>query len=275
MRLAMSSFSIQAFYKFIPLSSCQTLQQQLLEVCKKEGVMGTILLAEEGINATLAGDFESLNEVVRFMQEETPIGTFPVKHSEAATQPFSKLKVRIKKEIVTLGMPEINPYEKNGTYVDWKEWNQLLADPETVVLDVRNDYEIELGTFPGSVNPDTLTFKQFPQFVKDTLDPNKNKKVAMCCTGGIRCEKASAYMLEQGFEQVFHLEGGILKYLETVEPQENKWQGECFVFDDRVTITETLAEGNFAICRQCFEARPCQKENADKEFICEECLIEL
>jgi len=266
-----SRFAIQTFYKFLPLSSYHELKPILLEECTKRNIKGTILLASEGINATIAGGFDAVTELVCFIQTQTPIGSFPVKHSEALTAPFSRMRVRVKSEIVGLGMPEVRPYEKTGTYVSWQEWNTLLDRSDIPVIDVRNDYEISIGTFENSINPNTLTFKEFPAFVKSHLDPSKNKKVAMCCTGGIRCEKASAYMLEQGFDEVFHLEGGILKYLEEVPAEQSRWQGDCFVFDDRVSVTESLEEGAFAICRQCYEAKPYDYSQDAKEFICDEC----
>lgn len=242
---------VAALYKFASLPQFQDLQQPLKECCEAGGVMGTLLLAEEGINGTIAGTREAIDAVIALIRSVSVLEDLEYKESHAPQMPFYRLKVRLKTEIVTLGVPGISPLKKVGKYVAPKEWNDLISDPEVLVLDTRNDYETVMGTFKGAVDPKTKTFRAFPDYVKANLDPTKHKKVAMYCTGGIRCEKASSYMLEQGFEEVFHLKGGILKYLEEVDSQASLWEGECFVFDERVGIKHNLDLGTFELCRSC------------------------
>jgi len=243
--------TVAAFYKFVALPDYATLQQPLQEVCEANQVKGTILLAQEGINGTITGTQAGIESVFNRIQSDERLTDVDIKYSPAQKPPFEKLKVRLKKEIVTIGIPEVSPTQQVGTYVPPKDWNNIISDPDVTVIDTRNDYEVGIGTFQGAQNPNTATFTEFPDYANNNLDPNKNKKVAMFCTGGIRCEKASSYLLSQGFEEVYHLKGGILKYLEDIPPEQSLWQGECFVFDERVAITHGLETGSYALCYAC------------------------
>jgi UPF0176 protein len=247
----MTQYVVAALYKFADLPDFQAMIPPLKALCDRHGVKGTLLLASEGINGTIAGSREGIDAVLKSLRSDKRLGDLEHKESFAAEQPFYRMKVRPKKEIVTLGVPGVDPNKKVGTYVAPEDWNDLIADPDVIVVDTRNDYEYEVGTFRRALNPHTETFRQFPDFVKKNLDPAQHKKVAMFCTGGIRCEKASSYMLEQGFEKVYHLQGGILKYLEKVKPQESLWDGECFVFDNRVAVKHGLEEGDTDLCHGC------------------------
>ena len=242
---------VAALYKFTSFPHFKDIQQPLKSICEKGGVKGTLLLAEEGINGTIAGSRPSIDAVRSFITSLEGMNDLEYKESSAQEMPFYRLKVRLKKEIVTLGVPGISPLKKVGTYVDPKNWNDLICDPDVITIDTRNDYETTIGNFKGAILPQTKTFRAFPDFIKQNFDPEKHKKVAMYCTGGIRCEKASSYMLEQGFEEVYHLKGGILKYLEEVREETSLWEGECFVFDERVGIKHGLELGNFDLCRSC------------------------
>jgi len=242
---------VLAFYKFTSLEKPSKLKRPLLDLCLEQGIKGTVLLAHEGINGTVAGPRAGIDAFLAFFQADQRFEGMSAKESYEASTPFYRMKVKIKHEIVTLGKPEADPTKVVGTYVKPQEWNALLADPEVVLLDTRNIYEYDVGTFKNAVNPNTVNFREFPEFVANNLDPAKHKKVAMFCTGGIRCEKASSFMLQQGFEEVYHLEGGILKYLEEVAPENSVWQGECFVFDNRVTVDHHLAKGTYDMCHAC------------------------
>ncbi|MGJ3237178.1 MAG: rhodanese-related sulfurtransferase [Anaerolineae bacterium] len=248
-----SNIVIVAFYKFVHLPDYRALKQPLLDLCKANGVYGTILLAEEGINSTIAGPREGLAHVLESLADDPRFADLIVKRSYADFIPFQKMKVRIKQEIVRLKVDGIDPNQRVGTYVDPDEWNRLVSDPDVVVIDTRNDYEVKIGTFQNAINPQTASFNEFPEFVDQNLDPSQHKKVAMFCTGGIRCEKATALMLEKGFEEVYHLNGGILRYLELTQPDHSLWQGECFVFDDRISVDHNLAPGKTFICDYCKE----------------------
>ena len=243
-----------ALYKFVSLPNYTDLQANIHAACTTHHIKGTILLASEGINGTIAGLPENIHKVLQFLRTdavfEGKFANLEHKESYADEHPFYRMKVKLKKEIVTLGI-EVNPRETVGTYVKPDDWNALINDPDVIVLDTRNDYEVHIGTFKGAVNPETTTFREFPEYVAQNLDKTKHKKVAMFCTGGIRCEKASSYMLEQGFDEVYHLQGGILKYLETVDEKDSLWQGECFVFDQRVAVKHGLAVGEFDQCYAC------------------------
>lgn len=217
----------------------------------KNKVMGTLLLAEEGINGTIAGPQEGIENVLAYLKSDTRLADIEHKESYVEFMPFYRLKVRLKKEIVTIGLPEVDPTQTVGTYVGPEEWNKLLEDEDVIVLDTRNDYEFDIGTFKNALNPNTQSFREFPEYVKKNLSPKKHKKVAMFCTGGIRCEKASSYMLQQGFEEVYHLKGGILKYIEDTPQENSKWEGECFVFDNRVAVNHSLEKGKFDQCFAC------------------------
>ncbi len=269
--------TVATFYKFVALPDYQDLQAPLKEACQQQSVKGTILLAEEGINGTIVGTRQGVDAVFAHITADPRLVDVDIKEAAATKLPFAKLKVRLKKEIVTIGLPEVNPTERVGTYVPPTEWNKIIADPEVSVIDTRNDYEVGMGTFQGAKNPETEVFNEFPSYVKENLDPKKNKKVAMFCTGGIRCEKASSYMLSQGFEEVYHLKGGILKYLEEVPEEESLWHGECFVFDERVAIKHGLEIGSYDICYAC--GHPVSTEDKvssayESEVSCPHCIEE-
>jgi len=240
------TYKVAALYQFVPLPDFRELKDPLHRLCQDLGIRGTLLLAHEGINGTVAG----LDEAVDALMAELRSGplfagrldNLELKYSTASEMPFKRMKVRLKKEIVTLGDPQTDPLRRVGTYVSPDEWNRLMDEPGIVVLDTRNDFEVGMGTFAGAVDPRIARFSEFKDFVRDELDPARHKRVAMFCTGGIRCEKASSYMLAQGFEEVFHLKGGILKYLEDVPQTESRWDGECFVFDERVALGHGLVE---------------------------------
>ncbi|HCR30947.1 MAG TPA: hypothetical protein DIV79_13120 [Opitutae bacterium] len=246
--------TIAAFYKFVPLPDFQDRKKPLLEFCEAQGVKGTILLAEEGINSTIAGPSDGMANVLEFIQSDPAIGKLTVKYSEAPEIPFYRMKVRLKKEIVRLGRPDVNPNEKVGEYVDPDDWNELISDPNVTLIDTRNDYEFDLGTFQGAANPNTKNFREFPEYVDTELSDKKDQPIAMFCTGGIRCEKSTSLLLKKGFTQVYHLNGGILNYLEKVDPAESLWQGDCFVFDNRVTVNHQLDPGEFDMCHACRHA---------------------
>ncbi|MBR8837891.1 MAG: rhodanese-related sulfurtransferase [Stigonema ocellatum SAG 48.90 = DSM 106950] len=242
---------VAAFYKFVRLPDFVEKQSPLLSYCEAQGVKGTILLAHEGINGTIAGLRDSIDSVLCFLRSDSRLVDLEYKESYADSQPFDRMKVRLKNEIVTIGLPEIDPNEEVGTYVSPKDWNALICDPEVTVIDTRNDYEVNIGTFKGAQNPQTHSFRQFPEYVLKHLDPTQHKKVALFCTGGIRCEKASSFMLSQGFQEVYHLKGGILKYLEEIPDSESLWQGECFVFDQRIAVSHGLELGTHDLCPSC------------------------
>jgi UPF0176 protein len=251
------SYKVAAFYQFAALPDFRSLRDPLREICAGLKLKGSVLLAHEGINGTLAGEEDSIDALITELREgplfEGRLNNLELKFSSASAMPFGRLKVRLKKEIVTLGDPATDPTRQVGVYVDPEDWNALIDIPETLLIDARNAFEIELGTFPGAVDPGIKSFGQFKEFAARHLDPAKHRKVAMFCTGGIRCEKASAYLLARGFTEVYHLKGGILKYLETVPNSESRWRGECFVFDDRVAIGPGLRE-RLLECEEEFES---------------------
>lgn len=247
--------TVMAFYKFADLPDFATLQPHLKRVCKRAEVYGTILLAHEGINGTIAGKHEGIVAVRDYLCQHPALADLQAKYAFAETQPFYRLKVRLKKEIVTFGKPALNPQNTVGTYVEPEDWNALITRPDTLTIDTRNTYEVAIGTFAGAVNPQTESFREFASYVEQHLKPliaeTKPKNIAMFCTGGIRCEKSTSYLLEQGFENVYHLKGGILKYLERIPPAESLWQGECFVFDQRVSVGHGLVRGAYDLCYAC------------------------
>jgi UPF0176 protein len=242
---------VATFYKFVRLDDFTNLQASLLAYCQGQGIKGTILLALEGINGTIAGSRQEIDSVLSFLRSDPRLSDLEAKESHAESLPFERMKVRLKREIVTLGMPEVDPNDCVGTYVSAQQWNELISEPDVLVIDTRNDYEVHIGTFQGAINPQTRSFREFPEYIRDRIDPNKHKKVALFCTGGIRCEKASSFMLRQGFEEVYHLQGGILKYLETIPADESLWQGECFVFDERIAVKHGLEAGSYDMCPSC------------------------
>ena len=233
-------FVVCALYKFVTLENFEQMRQPLLTFMQDNAIKGTLLLAEEGINGTVSGSRQGIDTLLAYLNNDPRIAPISHKESLDETQPFHRTKVKLKKEIVTMGVEGIDPLRTVGTYVKPQDWNALISDPEVTVIDTRNDYEIEIGTFKNAINPNTESFREFPQYVKDNLAPRKNKKVAMFCTGGIRCEKSTAYLKEQGFDEVYHLEGGILKYLEEVPKTDTLWEGDCFVFDNRVAVNHDL-----------------------------------
>jgi UPF0176 protein len=244
-----------AMYHFVSLPRFETLREPILKFCMSREIKGTLLLAQEGINGTVAGPEKSILELLEYLKNDSLFeGHFKnLSHKESWSDkhPFYRMKVKLKKEIVTLGVPGVSPTKMVGQYVKPKDWNAIISDPEVVIIDTRNDYEYAIGSFKNAINPKTNTFREFPEYVKTHFDPKKHKKVAMFCTGGIRCEKASSYMISEGFDEVYHLEGGILKYLEEVKPEESLWQGECFVFDQRVAIKHGLEVGDYDQCYAC------------------------
>lgn len=242
---------VATFYKFVALPNYPEMRSPLLAFCQAQNLKGTILLAPEGINGTIAGAAANIHAVIHYLRSDERFADLEVRKSIAATPPFERLKVKLKREIVTLGIPEVNPNQQVGTYVTPKQWNEIISDPDVVVIDTRNEYEVNIGTFQGANNPKTESFREFPDYARQTLNPHQHQKVAMFCTGGIRCEKASSYLLQQGFEQVYHLKGGILKYLEEIPPEESLWFGECFVFDERVAVKSGLQPGSYEICLGC------------------------
>ncbi len=247
----MTDIVVSALYKFVALDDFAALRQPLLKLMQEHQVKGTLLLAKEGINGTIAGKREGVDALLAWLRFDPRFADIETKESYQQTMPFYRSKVKLKKETVTMGIESIHSIKIVGTYVKPEDWNALIADPEVLLIDTRNDYEIQIGTFKGAINPKTETFREFPQYVKDHLSPDKHKKVAMYCTGGIRCEKSTAFLKEQGFEDVYHLQGGILKYLEEVPVEQSEWQGECFVFDNRVAVNHDLEKGQYDQCYAC------------------------
>lgn len=242
---------VAAMYKFVGLPDFEQLREPLLECCLELGVKGTLLLAHEGINGTVSGTREGIDNLLVFLRKDPRFAEIEHKESYEQEQPFYRMKVKLKKEIVTMGVEDIDPNQTVGTYLNPEQWNEMISDPEVVLVDTRNYYEYNIGTFKGALNPETTTFREFPDYVAKNLDPQKHKKVAMFCTGGIRCEKSTAYMKQQGFDEVYHLKGGILKYLEEMPKEETLWEGECFVFDNRVAVDHDLNKGTYDQCHGC------------------------
>lgn len=259
---------VAALYRFVSFDAPEALQPMISEQCTQTGIKGTILLAREGINGTVAGEPEAIEALVSFLRAIPGCEELDVKYSHAREMPFYRMKVRLKKEIVTLGVDGIDPKREVGTYVQPEDWNALISDPDTVLIDTRNDYEVAIGTFEGAVDPRTKSFSEFPEWFRshrDALAAGKTK-FAMFCTGGIRCEKSTAFLKAEGIEQVYHLEGGILRYLENIPEADSKWQGECFVFDERVSVKHGLELGEMELCHAC--RRPIsQEDKASEHFI--------
>ena len=251
----MSEFLTAALYKFVDLPDFAQLQAPLQVFCEAHDVRGTLLLASEGINGTIAGPPAGVRAVLAHLRTDPRLASLEHKEAVCSKSPFYRMKVRLKKEIVTMGVPGISPTHMAGTYVKPKDWNALISSPDVVLIDTRNDYEIEIGTFAGAINPDIQTFSQLPQWAqkaRELQERNGRKpRVAMFCTGGIRCEKSTALMKMRGFEEVYHLEGGILKYLEEIPPEQSTWEGDCFVFDERVSVGHGLGLGHHELCRSC------------------------
>ena len=250
---AMSQFRVSALYKFTPLQADKALQDHLLSACRAQGVMGTLLIASEGINGTIAGSPEGIEAVLNTIRALPGCADIEHKDSFASEQPFLRLKVRLKKEIVTLGVEGVDPTRAVGAYVEPEDWNDLISAPDVVTIDTRNAYEVRIGQFKGAVDPETTSFREFPDWFRKFRQTRPNARIAMYCTGGIRCEKSTAFALAEGLDEVYHLKGGILKYLETVPEEDSLWEGECFVFDRRVAVGHGLKEGDYTTCHACRE----------------------
>lgn len=248
---ATGAFQVAALYHFARFPRFEEMREPIFNLCQENGVKGTLLLAHEGINGTIAGTDAGIATVLRYLRAMPEFAALEHKESRASKMPFVRMKVKLKKEIVTMGVPDIDPNQIVGTYVDPKDWNDLISDPDTILIDTRNDYETAIGIFKGAIDPNTKTFREFPDWVKNNPGLHNKPKIAMYCTGGIRCEKSTAFMKEHGFDEVYHLKGGILKYLEEVPEEESLWEGACFVFDERVSITHGLKEGNHELCHAC------------------------
>ena len=246
---------VAALYRFVALNDHDRLKEPLLEQLRALDIYGTLLLAAEGINGTIAGSEDDIDQLLHWLEHDEiwqgKLDGIDVKKSYTDEPPFARRKVKLKNEIVTMGVDGINPNDVVGTYVAPEDWNALISDPNVVTIDTRNDYEVKIGRFKGATNPHTESFREFPQYAERELDPGKHKKVAMYCTGGIRCEKSTAYLKSLGFEDVYHLRGGILRYLEEVPREESLWEGECFVFDERVAVDHDLEPGNYIQCHAC------------------------
>jgi UPF0176 protein len=276
------TFKVAAFYKFFALPDFESRRAPLAETLDAAGVKGTVLLATEGVNGTIAGTPEAIDTALAALRALPGCETLQAKFAEADEMPFLRLKVRLKREIVSMGVPGTDPNAIVGTYVAPEAWNALISDPDTVLIDTRNDYEVSIGTFEGAIDPNTKTFREFPDWFREFRakleSEGRTPKVAMFCTGGIRCEKATSFVKAEGIDDVFHLEGGILKYLETVPEQDSKWQGECFVFDERVSVRHDLTPGSYDMCHAC--KRPITE--ADKQHAafesgvsCPHCISEM
>uniref|UniRef100_UPI003CCC1921 oxygen-dependent tRNA uridine(34) hydroxylase TrhO n=1 Tax=Edaphosphingomonas laterariae TaxID=861865 RepID=UPI003CCC1921 len=250
-----SSIRVAALYKFARLDDCDAVRRELASLCCREGLKGTLLLAGEGINGTIAGSDRAIATALTFIRGLPGFADLEVKYSAAETMPFHRMKVRVKREIVTMGQPDIDPLTDVGHYVSPEDWNALISDPGTIVIDTRNDYEVAIGSFAGAVDPKTASFRDFPAWFRAQrerlLGSADRPKIAMFCTGGIRCEKSTAFLKAEGLDEVYHLQGGILKYLETVPAEQSLWQGECFVFDQRVAVGHGLEAGTHVLCRGC------------------------
>jgi UPF0176 protein len=244
-------FQVSAFYHFSSIEDPVVFRERLLVWLNGKGILGTVLVAHEGVNGTVSGGPGEVDALMVFLSELLGLEKLPFKRAFCAEQPFHRLKVRLKKEIVTLGVEGIDPTLEVGVYVAPEDWNALISREDVFLVDTRNDYEYAVGSFKGAIDPGTSSFREFPDFVERAMDPQKQSKVAMFCTGGIRCEKATAYMLQKGFKEVYHLQGGILEYLNRIPPEESLWQGECFVFDERVTVDHSLNQGSYVMCHAC------------------------
>lgn len=260
----MNNYLVCALYKFVTLENYLDMREPLREFMESHRIKGTILLALEGLNGTVSGSQEDINSLLEYLNNDDRISPISHKFSWHKEQPFYRTKVKLKKEIVTMGVEGIDPLKTVGTYVAPKDWNELISDPDVTVVDTRNDYEIEIGTFKNAINPQTASFREFPEYVAKELDPAKHKKVAMFCTGGIRCEKSTAYLKEQGFDEVYHLEGGILQYLEDVPKEDSLWEGDCFVFDNRVAVNHDLEQSEYDQCYGCRLPITEQDKQSDK-----------
>lgn len=256
-------FKIAALYHFTPLSDLADLQQAIRAACEKFEIKGTLLIAKEGINGTIAGSASSIDAILEYLKSRPEFMGLEAKFSHSPDAPFGKLKVRLKREIVTMGQPDVDPLGSVGHYVEPQDWNEFISADDVVVIDTRNDYEVAIGTFEGAIDPQTKSFREFPAWWEQNKDRLANQRIAMFCTGGIRCEKSTSYLKGQGIEDVYHLKGGILKYLEEIPEEQTTWQGECFVFDSRVSVGHGLEIGPHQLCFGC--RRPIEPEDLKKE----------
>ena len=274
----MTNIKVASFYRFISISNLNNIQQRLLTLCKDLNLLGTILLAEEGFNGSLSGTEDSILEVFQWLEEELSLTKkihYSVRWGNVTQPPFNKIRVKIKREIVALGREDIRPYEKSGKSVSPEDWNKLIRNPETLIIDTRNKYEIDIGTFTGAINPQTDAFREFSDFAMKLPASNKRKPIAMFCTGGIRCEKAASLMVELGYENVNQLEGGILHYLEKIEGTNNQWEGECFVFDNRVAVDDDIKDGQYIQCHACrhpLSIKETQSPDYQEGISCPKCI---
>ena len=260
----MSTYVVAALYKFVTIDDPPTFRNDLFRLMNENGIRGTILVAREGINGTVSGLRDQLDAFLSQIRMDPRLQDLEHKESLAKVCPFLRTKVRLKNEIVTLGVEDVDPNHLVGTYVNPQDWNELISSRDVVLIDTRNDYEFQIGSFKNARNPETNSFREFPAYVEQNLNPSQAKKVAMFCTGGIRCEKATSFLKMQGFEEVFHLKGGILRYLEIVEKEDSLWEGECFVFDDRVTVDHNLERGHYDMCHAC--RMPISEEEKESEL---------
>lgn len=270
----MMTYAVSALYKFVDLPDFRDIQKPLLDQCLENGIIGTLLLAPEGINGTIAGPEEGMQILLAWLRSDPRFEDMEVKHSQASEKPFHRMKVRLKKEIITLGVENANPSQITGVMVPPAEWNALIADPEVFVLDTRNTYETHIGTFERAVDPETGCFTEIKEYIAKNLSDKKDRKIAMFCTGGIRCEKLSSHMLNDGYENVYQLHGGILKYLEEIPEEESLWKGDCFVFDHRVSVGHGLKEGEHVRCHACghpLDAEDCQEPCYEEGVCCPYC----
>lgn len=271
-------WTVAALYRFVSLADLPKLQKRIKAVCDKNDICGTLLIAPEGINGTVAGQGDAIPTLISLLDDIAGVTQGELKYSSASTRPFRRIKVRLKKEIITMKAPEADPTKIVGQYVKPKDWNDLVNDPDVTLIDTRNNYETAVGIFKGAIDPEIETFTEFKDYVQEKMDPKKQKKVAMFCTGGIRCEKASSYMLANGFEEVYHLQGGILKYLEEVPAEESQWEGDCFVFDRRVAVGQDLRESPYQICYGCrfpLTEEDVQADSYEKGVSCTHCIDKL
>ena len=254
--------AVAALYRFVRLDDYESMREPLLNFCTERGVKGTLLLAHEGVNGTISGSETAIADVLSYLRSDDRLSDLDCKFSYHEERPFLRMKVKLKREIVTMGLEDIDPNQSVGRYASPVEWNELIDDPECLVIDTRNDYEVEIGSFRGAINPGTKSFRDFPAWVDENLDPQKHKKVAMFCTGGIRCEKSTSLLVSKGFDDVWHLKGGILNYLEETPELSTRWEGECFVFDNRVAVNHQLEKGQYDQCFACrFPLDDAQKQS--------------
>ena len=270
-------YVVAALYKFVVISSPPELQQTLKEKCSHLGLMGTLLIAPEGLNGTISGSFDGITRFVNWLRAQSDFADIDIKYSAHDVSPFHRMRVRLKREIVTMGREDIIPSEQSGTYVEPEDWNRLISDPDVLVVDTRNDYEVAIGAFKGADNPQTRSFREFPDYAEklaDLAEEDRPKRVAMYCTGGIRCEKSTSLMKQLGFDEVYHLKGGILRYLEDIPQSESLWEGECFVFDGRVSVGHDLKAGQYQLCHACkmpLSAEDLSSETYEPSISCPHC----